>query len=94
MWAGGAGGREDQEQQLLPPHHLLLRHPVFWDGLDQPDPPHLQSLLQEADLLLLLLAVVLDVLPQAAGIGVPLQTTDHLALVRLLNTVGQHLTTL
>ena len=57
-------------------------------------PLHLHVLLDQPHLLLLLLAVVLDVLPQAAGIGVPLQTTDHLALVRLLNTVGQHLTTL
>ena len=65
-------------------HHLLLQNPVFLDGLDQPDPPHLQSLLQEADLLLLLLAVVLDVLPQAAGVRVPLLAAHHLALVRLL----------
>ena len=37
------------------------------------------------DLLLLLLGVVLDMLPQAAGVSVPLVTAEHLALVRLLN---------
>ena len=40
-------------------------------------PPHL-------DLLLLLLRMVLDMLPQAAGVSVPLVTPNHLTLVRFL----------
>ena len=38
------------------------------------------------DLLLLLLGVVLDMLPQAAGVSVPLVTAQHLALVRFLKS--------
>ena len=53
-------------------------------------PPHLEALLHQSDLVLLLLAVVLDVFPQTAGVGVPLEAANHLALVRLLNIVGQH----
>ena len=40
----------------------------------------------QLELLLLLLAVVLDMLPQAAGVSVPLVTAKHLALVRFLKT--------
>ena len=36
------------------------------------------------DLLLLLLRMVLDMLPQAAGVSVPLVTPNHLTLVRFL----------
>ena len=43
-------------------------------------PPHL-------DLLLLLLAVVLDMLPQAAGVSVPLVASVHIALVRFLRFI-------
>ena len=44
----------------------------------------LQVLLHDPDLVLILLGVVLDMLPQAAGISVPLAAPNHLASVWLL----------
>ena len=78
-------------------HHLLLHHSPgrLLAGLHLHTlqaPPHLEALLHHPDLLLLLLAVVLDVFPQTAGVCVPLEAARHLALVRLLKIVGQHWT--
>ena len=47
-------------------------------------PGPLAGLLEQPHLVLVLLAVVLHVFPQAAGVSVPLVTASHLALVWLL----------
>ena len=47
-------------------------------------PGPLAGLLEQPHLVLVLLAVVLHVFPQAAGVSVPLVAAGHLALVRLL----------
>ena len=52
-------------------------------------PGPLAGLLEEPHLVLVLLAVVLHVFPQAAGVSVPLVAASHLALVRLLGEERQ-----
>ena len=53
-------------------------------------PGPLAGLLEQPHLVLVLLAVVLHVLPQAAGVSVPLVATSNLALVRLLQRGGNN----
>ena len=48
---------------------------------------YLGSLLDHPGLLLVLKAVVLDMLPQAAGVSVPLVASVHIAFVRFLSKV-------
>ena len=48
---------------------------------------YLGGLLDQPGLLLVLLAVVLDMLPQAAGVSVPLVASEYIALVRLLEII-------
>ena len=45
---------------------------------------YLGSLFDDPGLLLVLEAVVLDMLPQTAGVSVPLVTPDHITFVRFL----------
>ena len=60
---------------------LVLVEQEVWQAAP---PGPLAGLLEEPHLVLVLLAVVLHVLPQAAGVSVPLVAASHLALVRLL----------
>ena len=65
---------------------LVLVEQEVW----QASPPGpLAGLLEEPHLVLVLLAVVLHVLPQTAGVSVPLVAASHLALVRLLGEERQ-----
>ena len=53
-------------------------------------PGPLAGLLEEPHLVLVLLAVVLHVFPQTAGVSVPLVAASHLALVWLLHRGGNN----
>ena len=70
---------------LLPGASLVMVVAVVSVEVWQAAPPGpLAGLLEEPHLVLVLLAVVLHVLPQAAGVSVPLVAASHLTLVRLL----------
>ena len=66
---------------------LVLVEQEVWQAAP---PGPLAGLLEEPHLVLVLLAVVLHVLPQAAWVSVPLVATSHLALVRLLQGGGNN----
>ena len=70
---------------LLPGASLVMVVAVVSVEVWQAAPPGpLAGLLEEPHLVLVLLAVVLHVLPQAAGVSVPLVAASNLTLVRLL----------
>ena len=84
--------RAGHEVTLLPAASLVMVMAVLsvvqvWQAAP---PGPLAGLLEQPHLVLVLLAVVLHVFPQAAGVSVPLVAPGHLALVRLLHRGGNN----
>ena len=62
----------------------LIVLPSMGEDVRMRSSPFLHVLLHDPDLLLVLLGVVLDMLPQTAGVSVPLATSNNFTSIRLL----------
>ena len=87
---GGQGAVTGGQEAVAGGHHLVctvqswIVLPSLGEDVRMGATSLLQVLLHDPDLVLVLLGVVLDMLPQAARVSVPLAAPNHLASVWLL----------